>query len=86
MIPTYGATPTAVGIKPRYNARMPPSSRMILMVILMIERSPLLYFGRCEEGFADRVGDMFRDILAVAIDSRARTRSRGYVVPKNQIE
>ena len=33
LIPTYGATPIAVATRPRYNARMPPSSRITFRVM-----------------------------------------------------
>lgn len=42
LIPTYGATPIAVVTSPRYNPRMPPSSRRILSVIPTIVRSTLV--------------------------------------------
>lgn len=32
-LPTYGATPMAVGINPRYSALTPPSSLITLSVI-----------------------------------------------------
>ena len=38
-LPTYGATPIAVGIKPRYRALTPPSSRITFRVIPHIVRS-----------------------------------------------
>lgn len=39
LMPTYGATPIAVGINPLYNALTPPSSRMTLIVIPHTVRS-----------------------------------------------
>jgi hypothetical protein len=43
LIPTYGATPTAVVTNPRYSPRTPPSSRIILSVIPHIVKSAFLY-------------------------------------------
>ena len=114
LIPTYGATPTAVVIRPRYSARTPPSSRMIFNVIPPIVRSALLYAGAvalaevaifeatdeevwyaeasvcfvCWKGIGvvgavETLGATeVREIDAVAIDNRDRTRSNGYVEPK----
>ena len=113
LIPTYGATPTAVVTRPRYSARTPPSSRMIFNVMPPIVRSALVYAGTVplaaeaarfeataeEVWYAEAsacfvcwngiVGETLgvgagevREIDAVAIDSRDRTRSKGYVEPK----
>lgn len=43
LIPTYGATPTAVVTNPRYRPRTPPSSRMIFCVIPHIVSSTFVY-------------------------------------------
>ena len=82
--PTYGATPTAVVIKPLYSARTPPSSRMTFNVMPHTVRSAAVKFATTAEDAADDTdaGLMGRD--AVAMDSRDRTRSRGYVEPKNE--
>lgn len=90
LIPTYGATPTAVATSPRYNPRTPPSSRITLRVIPTTVRSAFEYRAfaldapEVEDGveFADNW--FWRDILAVAMDKRERTRSRGYVEPNIQ--
>lgn len=98
LIPTYGATPIAVATIPRYNPRTPPSSRMILRVIpntdrLAFEKS---VFGLKPDapGVEDGAestdnangGRFWTGILAVAIDKRERTRSKGYVEPKIKSE
>lgn len=113
LIPTYGATPIAVVTSPRYSARTPPSSRMILSVMPHIVRSFLEYpaafsavavdtdedvwYAEASAGFAMLATDdkgafcktalaaagcaAISDTEAVAIESRDRTRSKGYVEP-----
>ena len=93
----------AVGTRPRYSARTPPSSRITLSVIPHMVKSALanacatgrtaalveeVWYEDASAGCAaidDGAGacDDCTGMEAVAIDSRDRTRSRGYVVPES---
>ncbi len=96
LIPTYGATPIAVATRPRYNARTPPSSRITFRVMPHMVNSEgngradvcsaetSLNFEPADEGggLDEGVAELLAAIIdAVAMDSRERTRSSGYVVP-----
>lgn len=90
---TSPPTPKAVATSPRYNPRIPPSSRTIFIVMPHIVSSCDVYGWDevwnvfCVEGLRFDVElvigdcDLVMGILAVAIERRARTMSRGYVVP-----